>query len=273
MAAGFHIVVCGSLVPDPLQPLEPVAGSGGIPALKNESMLPSILDPWAAISLYEAARLAKAVPGSKVFLASLGPKAKLQQLMMTVAQKAPFEFVAVDGPAGGFFDAAETAAALGDAIGAIPGLDRSRLLLFGGCASAGRDAGVTLGMIGERLGIPDQFLAVDVVEALPDGTLRIRERVEGGRYLVSILPAPPAVLAWSTGRNPEPPNSPQIGMANMRGILSALQKAKSAKIGAGDAAFGKVEVPSLRRQTRIVRNTPSDTIAKELADWIRGEGK
>ena len=33
----------------------------------------------------------------------------------------------------------------------IADLDRSRLLLFGGCASASRDAGVTMQMVGERL--------------------------------------------------------------------------------------------------------------------------
>ncbi|MDD5671650.1 MAG: electron transfer flavoprotein subunit beta, partial [Candidatus Omnitrophica bacterium] len=57
MSSGFHIVVCGSLVPDPLQTLEPIAGPAG-PALKNEMMLPSVLDPWAVHALYEAAHLA-----------------------------------------------------------------------------------------------------------------------------------------------------------------------------------------------------------------------
>ncbi len=32
--------------PDPLQTLEPVTGPNG-PALKNEMMLPHVLDPWA----------------------------------------------------------------------------------------------------------------------------------------------------------------------------------------------------------------------------------
>ncbi|MDP3981419.1 MAG: electron transfer flavoprotein subunit beta, partial [Chlamydiota bacterium] len=74
----YHIVVCGSLVPDPLQALEPVKGPNGM-GLKNEAMLPSVLDPWAAHALYEAAHLAKNVPGTKVWLLCLGPKSKLQQ--------------------------------------------------------------------------------------------------------------------------------------------------------------------------------------------------
>src|SRR5512141_333563 len=96
----YQIIVCASIVPDPLQTLEPVAGP--IPSLKNEMMLPAVLDPWAAHSLYEAANLAKQHPGSKVYLVSLAPKAKLQQVMMTVGQKVAFELIAVDGPASGF---------------------------------------------------------------------------------------------------------------------------------------------------------------------------
>jgi electron transfer flavoprotein beta subunit len=116
----FHIVVCGGIVPDPLQTLEPVNGPNG-PALRNELQLPHVLDPWAAHALYEAAHLTKKHPGSKVWLVSLAPKAKLQQVMMTVAQRVSFELVAVDGASGGFTDSAEVAAALAAAIEAIPG--------------------------------------------------------------------------------------------------------------------------------------------------------
>src|SRR5208282_5436803 len=135
----FHIVVCGGLVPDPLQTLEPITGPT-CPALKNEAMLPAILDPWAASALYEAAALAKANPGSKVWLVCAAPKAKLQQVMMALAQKALFELVPVDAPAGGFTDSDECAAALSEAVSAIPGLDKARLLLFGGWESASRGA-------------------------------------------------------------------------------------------------------------------------------------
>ena len=131
MANVFDIVVCAGLVPDPLQTLEPVTGPSG-PGLKNEMVLPAVLDPWAASALYEAANLAQKNPVSKVWLVSLGPKAKLQQVMMTVAQKVNFQLVPIDGPIGGVPDAHATAAVLADAINALPGLDRAKCLLFGG---------------------------------------------------------------------------------------------------------------------------------------------
>lgn len=268
MPIPLQIIVCGSIVPDPLQTLEPITGPNG-PALKNESLLPAVLDPWAAHALFEAANLAVQNAGSKVWLVSLGPKAKLQQVMMTMAQKAPFELVALDGSASGFTDAFETSAALATAIEAIPGLDRERLLVFGGWESASRGAGATLQMLGERLGIAEQFQGVDRITVRPDGSFEVLERIEAGRHLVSICAAPPAVLGWATGYLPEPRNSPQLGMANMRSILPALQKAKVTPIGG--PCFASVNLPKQQRETRIVKNMPAAEIAREIVAWIGEE--
>ncbi len=268
MTQPFHIVVCGSIVPDPLQTLEPVSTPAG-PGLKNEMMLPAVLDPWVAHALYEAANLAKQLAGSKVWLVSLGPKAKLQQVMMTVAQKVPFELVAVDAPAGGFTEAAAVAEALAGAIEGIAGLDRARLLLFGGWQSASRAAGATMQMLGERLGIVEQFQGVDELTVGEDGSLRVLERIEGGRHQVSVCDGPPAVLGWATGNLPEPPNNPQVGMMNMRAIMPALQKAKPAAVAAEGVAWLSVQLPQQRRETRVVKDAPVEQIAQEIVDWIK----
>lgn len=262
----LQIVVCAGIVPDPLQTLEPVMGPAG-PGLKNEAMLPAVLDPWAGHALFEAAHLARTQPGTKVWLVSLAPKAKLQQVMMTTAQKAAFDLVAIDAPANGFTDAAAVGAALADAIAAIPGLDRSRLLLFGGWESASRAAGATLQIIGERLGIVDQFYGVDSI-VVDDGGLEILERIEGGRHQVSRCAGPPAVLGWATGNLREPPNNPQIGMANMRTLMPALQKARPVAVPMG-GAFAAATVPAQRRDTRVVKDLPADAVAKDIVEWIR----
>jgi electron transfer flavoprotein beta subunit len=268
MSLAYQIVVCGSLVPDPLQTLEPVIGLAG-PSLKNEMMLPVILDPWAAHSLYEAAHLARNAPGSKVWLVSLGPKVKLQQLMMTLAQKVPFELIALDGPGSGFTEAAEVATVLAEAIQAIPGLDRSRLLVFGGWESASRGAGATLQMLGECLGIVDQFHGVDELTIGPEGSLEIRERIQGGEHQVSGCAGPPALLGWATGHLPEPKNNPQTGMTNMRTVMPALQKAKPVKLPGEGVVFSSVRLPKQLRATIIVKDRSPDEIAQELAQWIK----
>jgi electron transfer flavoprotein beta subunit len=270
MSTPLQIVVCGSIVPDPLQTLEPVTGPAG-PALKNEMMLPAVLDPWAGHALFEAAHLAQKTPGSKVWLVSLGPKAKLQQVMMTVAQKVPFELVALDGPASGFADSFETAAALAGAIQGIAGMDQSRLLVFGGWESASRGAGSTLQMVGERLGITEQFLGVDQLTVREDGSLQILERVEAGKHQVSVCAAPPAVLGWATGNLPEPRNNPQVGMANMRTIMPALQRAKAAPVNNAGLCFASVTLPKQQRETRVVKNMPAEDIAREIVAWIGEE--
>ena len=270
MSISFPIVVCGSIVPDPLQTLEPVMGATG-PSLKNEMMLPAVLDPWAGHALFEAAHLAAARPGSKVWLVSLGPKAKLQQVMMTVAQKAPFELVALDGPASGFSDSFETAEALAAAIEGIAGLDRSRMLLFGGWESASRGAGATLQMVGGRLGIAEQFQGVDQLTVGDDGSLQILERIEGGRHQVSVCAAPPAVLGWATGHLPEPRNNPQVGMVNMRTVMPALQRAKVSPLGSAGLCFGSVTLPKQQRETRVVKNMAVEEIAREIVAWVGEE--
>ncbi len=266
MSNTYHVVVCGGIVPDPLQTLEPVTGPTG-PALKNEMMLPAVLDPWAAHALYEAAALARKLPGTKVWLVSLAPKAKLQQVMMTIAQRVPLELVALDGPGGGFTDSGEVSAALAQAIEGIAALDRSRLLLFGGWESASRGAGSTMQMVAERLGIIDQFQGVDELQIGEDGSLRILERVEGGQHQVSVCDGPPVLLGWATGNLGEPANNPQIGMQNMRTIMPALQKAKPTQLKSG-IVFASVALPKQQRETRIVKDLPVETIAQEIADWV-----
>src|ERR1022692_951752 len=270
MATAVHIVVCAGIAPDPLQTLEPVTGPAG-PGLKNEMVLPAVLDPWAASALYEAAALAAKNPGSKLWLVSLGPKAKLQQVMMTVAQKVAFELVPIDGPIGGFPDAHSTAAVLAETIAALPGLDKTKLLLFGGWESATRGAGVTLQLVGERLGITDQFQGVDQIDLRDDGSFEVLERVEGGEHQASVCAGTPAVLGWATGNLAEPRNNPQIGMQNMRAMMPALQKAKPATLQPNGLRYVSVSLPKQRRETRIEKDMSADEIACELVDWIGAE--
>ena len=261
----YQIVVCAGIAPDPLQTLEPVMGTNG-PSLKNEMMLPAVLDPWAAHALYEAAHLAKQFPGSKVTLVSMSPKAKLQQVMMTIAQKAAFELVAIDGTANGFADSASAAEALAAAIGGIPGLDRTRLIVCGGWESATRGAGTTMQMVGERLGITEQFEGVDELRPQPDGSFEIVERLEGGNRQVSLCRGAPLLLGWATGNLPEPANQPQVGMQNMRLIMPALQNARAASMVFPD--YRAVTVPSQQRDTRVVKDMSAPDIAREIVEWI-----
>jgi electron transfer flavoprotein beta subunit len=231
-------------------------------------VLPAVLDPWAASALYEAAELVKKNPGSKLWLVSLGPKAKLQQVMMTVAQKVAFELVPVDGPIGGFTDAHATAAVLAEAIAAIPALDKTRLLIFGGWESATRGAGVTLQLIGERLGITEQFQGVDQIDLREDGSFEVLERVEGGKHQVSVCTAAPAVLGWATGNLAEPRNNPQIGMANMRTVMPALMRAKQVKLDANTLSYVSVSLPKQQRETRVEKEMTPEAIAAEIVEWI-----
>ena len=160
---------------------------------------------------------------------------------------------------------------LAETIAAIPGLDRTKLLVFGGWESASRGAGVTLQLVGERLGIADQFQGVDQIDLRDDGSFEVLERVEGGKHQVSVCAGAPAVLGWATGNLAEPRNNPQVGMANMRTIMPALQKAKTAALEANSLSYVSVSLPKQQRETRVEKNMSAEEIARELVEWMGAE--
>ena len=141
------------------------------------------------------------------------------------------------------------------------------MLLFGGWESASRGAGATMQILGERLGILDQFQGVDELKINADGSLEILERIEGGRHQISKCAGPPALLGWATGNLPEPKNNPQVGMANMRTVMPSLQKSKPVKLSS--SCFQSVSLPRQLRETRIVKDKSPDEIAAEIVEWIR----
>jgi electron transfer flavoprotein beta subunit len=171
---------------------------------------------------------------------SLGPKAKLQQVMMTWPRRRPSSWWCWTDRR-----AASPTPPRRPLAGhqAIPGLDKGRLLLFGGWESASRGAGATLQMIGEvarhRRAVPGRGqLTVGA-----DGTCHPGARSKAASYQVSSCAGAPAVLGWATGSLPEPPNNPQVGMQNMRAVMPALQKAK--------------------------KEVPVEEIAQEIVAWIK----
>jgi electron transfer flavoprotein beta subunit len=60
-------------------------------------------------------------------------------------------------------------------------------------------------------------------------------------------------------------------MANMRTVMPALQRAKSAAIANTGLAFASVTLPKQQRQTRIVKDMPAQEIAREIVAWMGEE--
>ena len=123
-------------------------------------------------------------------------------------------------------------------------------------------------IVGELLGIVNQFQGVDKLTVGADGSIEILERIEGGKHQVSTCVGPPAVFGWATGSLPEPPNNPQVGMANMRSIMPALQKAGTCKVGAEGVTFASVALPKQRRDTKVVKDISTDEIARDIVSWV-----
>jgi electron transfer flavoprotein beta subunit len=78
------------------------------------------------------------------------------------------------------------------------------------------------------------------------------------------------VIGWATGYLHEPPNNPQVGMANMRTIMPALQKAKATPLAHDGLTFARVEQPRQIRATNVVKHWSPDEIARDIVAWIKG---
>ena len=97
----------------------------------------------------------------------------------------------------------------------------------------------------------------------------MKERIEGGKYLSSTCGGFPAAVGWATGSLPEPPNNPQVGMMNMRGVMPALMKAPMANVGVGDIVWEKTEVPVSKRNTVVKKDMSVEDIAREIVEWVK----
>ena len=90
-------MVCAGIVPDPLQTLEPVTGPTG-PGIKNEMVLPAVLDPWAASALYEAANLAAKTRRQQAVAGLARPQSQAATSDDDRGAEGAFELVPIDGP-------------------------------------------------------------------------------------------------------------------------------------------------------------------------------
>jgi len=59
-------------------------------------------------------------------------------------------------------------------------------------------------------------------------------------------------------------------MQNMRTIMPALAKAKPVPLGGEGTTWLGAEVPQQRRETRVVKDSSADEIAREIVTWIKG---
>ena len=203
------------------------------------------------------------MPGSKVWLVSLGPKAKLQQVMMTVAQKVPFELVALDGPAGGFTDAHRSrrrcwprpsrpfpgSTARGcwcSAAGNRPRAAPARRCRWSASGSAS----------------PTSSRAWTSSPSAPTARFEVLERIEGGKHQVSRLrrrrrpcsAGPPATCPSraTIRRSAWPTCAPSCRRCKAPSRPSSPAKA---------CASSSVALPKQQRETRIVKDMSADEIA------------
>ena len=158
-----------------------------------------------------------------------------------------------------------------EAIGAIPGLEQERPLVFGGWESATRGAGVTLQLVGERLSIADQFQGVDQIDVRQDGSFEVLERVEGGKHQVSLCAGAPAVLGWATGTWRSRGTIRKWAWRTCARLCRRCKRRRRRRSKRMVCSYVSVSLPKQQRTTRVEKNMSADEIARELVEWIGAE--
>ena len=188
--------------------------------------------------------------------------------MMTIAQRVSFELVPVDASASGFADAHATAHCWRTRSRASPAWI-ARACWFSADGNRPREAQARpCSWSASDWEFSISFKASISLAFRADGSFEVLERIEGGRHQVSVCAGAPALLGWATGNLPEPRNNPQVGMANMRTVMPALQKAKPIPLAAGGLHYLSATPPKQQRQTRVVKDMSAEQIAHEIAEWI-----
>ena len=237
-------------------------------------MLPAVLDPWAGHALYEAAHLAaRASPAAR---SGWWPRPQ-GQAAAGDDDGGPEGAVRTGGPGRPGRRLHRRARDVGRSAGrghaeAIPAWTASRLLLFGGWESASRGAGVTLQMVGERLGHPRPVPGRGRADrAGRTARCEILERVEGGQHQVSVCAGPaggaglghrqPARAARTTRRSAWPTCAASCRRCRRPSRRAGRRRRRDVR--------SRWPCPRQQRETRIVKDMTPDEIAREIVEWIR----
>ena len=163
----------------------------------------------------------------------------------------------------------ETAAALADAIAAIPGLHVSRLLLFGGWESASR---------GLRFHAPDRRRKTRYHRSNSWGSTNSTSFPMAAWKFWSAWPAAntrcqsvrllPQCSAGPPVTSPCPAIIRKSGWRTCDWRCRRCNAPKAAGVKSTGLCFQGVTLPKQQRETRIVKDMPPAEIAREIVTWI-----
>lgn len=255
----MKLFVCIKQVPDTETKIKLLADRSGI----DTSGVKWVMNPYDEFAVEEAIKFREANPGTQVFVISVGPKARVQEVLRTALAMGADEGVVVNAPEN--IDSLQTAKYLASAIKAEGGAD----LIFTGKTAIDDNANSVNQMLAHFLEVPH----VNVVSKFKfsGGQIEAQRDVEGGTRELVELQAP-AVIGANKGLN-----MPRY--ASLPGIMKAKKKQikeHEASVLAPDlktkSRFISFAMPPEKPPVKLITGEPAKQ-ANELVQLLRDEAK
>lgn len=256
----MRIYVCIKQVPDTETRIK-IASSGD---QIDETGVKWIINPYDEFAIEEAIKFKEKFPDAKVTAITLGPKARVNNALLTAMAMGADDSIIVDAP--GNLDTLTTAKAL---AAAIKKEGDYHLIYTGKLAIDGSSSAVSQ-MVAELLTVP-HCSVVGKIEYGDNKVIATRE-VEGGSLETYEIPTP-ALIAANKGLN-----KPRF--ASLPGIMKAKKKPvkdyslEDLGIDASQVKirYSNFELPKERPACKMITGSPAEQAA-ELVKLLREEAK
>lgn len=256
----MKIFVCIKQVPDTETKIKVAADQNSI----DTTGIKWVMNPYDEFAVEEAIKLRDSQPGSQVFVMSLGPKARVVEVLRTALAMGADEGIVINAPDN--LDSFSTAKALA----AVVQQEGGAKVVFTGKLAIDDNASSVPQMMAEFLNIPH---ATVVSKFSFSGENVVVERdVEGGAKEVIQMMAP-AVVGANKGLN-----MPRY--ASLPGIMKAKKKVlkeiefSSLNIGATEqkTKYSKFSLPAEKPPVKLLSGDPASQAA-QLVQLLRDEAK
>jgi electron transfer flavoprotein beta subunit len=254
----MNIFVCVKQVPDTETKMKLGAEGLDITGVKW------ILNPYDAHAVEEALKIKAAHPAAVVHVITLGPKARVTEVLVTALAMGADEGILIDSPAS--MDTALTARALAKAIQTV---GQPNLVLTGKLAIDDNQSAVPQ-MLAEFLAIP-HVNGVSKLEFTPENVIAERE-IEGGAKEVFRVALPCLIGATKGLNNPRYPSLPGIMKAKKKVLKEFNLEALGINSGEPKTIYSNFQLPPDRPAAKMMSG---DSLAqvKELSRLLREEAK
>lgn len=256
----MRVFVCIKQVPDTETRIKLNSDSQGI----DTNGIKWVINPYDEFAIEEAIRFKEANPEARVTAITLGPKARVNNALLTAMAMGADDSILINTEAR--LDALTTAKAL---AAAIKKEGDHQLIFAGKLAIDGNVSAVPL-MVAELLGIPHASVVSQTDYS--QGSVTVRREVEGGTKETFKLKLPAMITANKGLNKPRFASLPGIMKAKKKTIMETTLEDLGINEDDTKVKFTNYELPADRAACKMIEGDPAAQV-EELVRLLREEAK